>query len=214
MALPGAAQCRRNSQHRALAGVGAGGADDCGRVYPLDGAGTWACVFALAVLAFDGIPGECGGGDAAGALPAPVHQSVSSGGARGRHPLAGADFPIRDGAARTLLSLLRVRDGGGRLSLGVVGDGRHGGGSGGTAVDRSVGGAGRTGTGGGPVAAGGASAAPRRERARTGSATALHEFGVSDCPRILAGLYVGEPEESAGRARRRKGTVTGYFWPK
>ena len=50
------------------------------------------------------------------------------------HPLAGADFLVRDGAARAILSLLCVCDGGGGLSLGVMGDGGHGGGGGGAAV--------------------------------------------------------------------------------
>src|SRR5664280_563912 len=118
MALPGAAQCRRNPAHRALAGVGAGGADDCG-VYPLDGAGARLCIFALAVLAADRVPGACGGSHAAGSLPAAVYNRLSPGGACGRHSVARAYFLVRDGAAGTVLSILRIRDGGGGISLGL-----------------------------------------------------------------------------------------------
>src|SRR5208337_54417 len=111
MALPGAAQCGRNPAHRALAGVGEGGADDCGRAYSLDGAGPGACVFTLAVLAADGVPRACGGGDVAGPLPAAVDEGVSSGGAHSRRPLAGIDFLVRDGTARPVFSILRLRNG-------------------------------------------------------------------------------------------------------
>src|SRR6202158_617328 len=202
MALPGAAQCGRNPAHGALAGDGAGGADDCGGVCSLDGAGARLCVFALAVLAADGVPGARGGSDVACALPAAVDDRFSSGGARGGYRVAGADFLVRDGAARTILSVLCVRDGGGSLSLGPVGDGGHGGDGGGAAGGGSLRRARRPGTGGGSVAADGASAPAGYERAGTGSATAIHEFGVSDCARTFAGLHVGEPEESAGGARR------------
>src|ERR1700732_2608183 len=188
MALPGAAQCGRNPAHGALAGDGAGGADDCGGVCSLDGAGARGCVFALVVLAADGISGPCRGSDAAGALPAAVDDRFSSGGARGGYRMGSADFLVRDGAARAILFVLCVRDGGGRLSLGAVGGGGHG----------RRRGASRTGTGGGSVAEDGASAAAGHERAGTGSAAAVHEFGVSDCARISAGLYVREPEEGAG----------------
>src|ERR1039458_10290546 len=246
MALPGAAQCGRNPAHGALAGVGAGGADDCGGAYSLDGAGARVRVFALAVLAADGVLRACGGGDVAVALPAAVDKGFSSGGARGGHRVAGADLNVRDGAAGAILSILRVRDGGGGVSLGAVGDGGYGGDGGGTAVGRSFcggrwggngGGSGVAGGGGGGVSlgavgdggyggygggtavgrsfrgarwagtgvgsvvAGDASAAAGCKRAGTGSATAVHEFGVSDCARIFAGLHVGEPEESAGGAR-------------
>src|SRR5208282_5164082 len=78
----------------------------------------------------------------------------------------------------------------------------HGDRCGGTAGGRSVHGASWTGNGGGSVAARGASAAAGCERAGTGSATTVHELGVSDCARIFAGLHVGEPEEGAGGARR------------
>src|SRR6202521_5550370 len=202
MALPGAAQCGRNPAHGALAGDGAGGADDCSGVCSLDGAGARGCVFALVVLAADGISGPCRGSDVAGTLPAAVDDRFSSGGARGGYRMASADFLVRDGAARTILSVLCVRDSGGSLSLGTVGDGGHGGRCGGAAGDGSLCGASRTGTGGGSVAAGGASAASGYERAGTGSATAVHDFGVSDCARIFAGLHGGEPEESSGGARR------------
>src|ERR1039458_8986297 len=131
MALPGAAQCGRNPAHGALAGVGAGGADDCGGAYSLDGAGARVRVFALAVLAADGVLRACGGGDVAVALPAAVDKGFSSGGARGGHRVAGADLNVRDGAAGAILSILRVRDGGGGVSLGAVGDGGYGGGGGG-----------------------------------------------------------------------------------
>src|SRR6202521_4219242 len=201
MALPGAAQCGRNPAHGALAGDGAGGADDCSGVCSLDGAGARGCVFALVVLAADGISGPCRGSDAAGALPAAVDDRFSSGGARGGYRMAGADFLVRDGAARTILFVLCVRDGGGSLSLGTVGDGGHGGRCGGPAGGGSLRGASRTGTGGGSVAEDGASAAAGHERAGTGSAAAVHEFGVSDCARISAGLYVREPEEGAGGTR-------------
>src|ERR1019366_1769174 len=154
------------------------------------------------VLATDGVPGACGGGDVAGALPAAVDTGFSSSGAFCGHRVAGADLDVRDGAAGAILSILRVCDGGGGVSLGAVGDGGHGGYSGGTAVGRSVRGASRAGTGGGSVAAGDASAAAGCERAGTGSATAIHEFVLSDCARIIAGLHVGEPEERAGGARR------------
>src|ERR1035438_394057 len=164
MALPGAAQCGRNPAHGALVGVGPRGTDDCGGAYPLDGAGARLRLFALAVLAAAGVLRACGGGDVAGALPAAVDQRFSSGGARGGHPLAGADFLVRDGAARAILSILRVRDGGGGLSLGAVGDGGHGDRCRGTAGVRSVHGASWTGNGGGSVAARGASAAAGCER--------------------------------------------------
>src|SRR5713226_5283415 len=202
MALPGAAQSERNPARGALAGDGAGSADDCGGVCSLDGAGAWLCVFALAVLAADRVHGACGGGDAAGTLPAAVDNRVSSGGARGGYRVAGADFVVRDGAARTILFVLCVRDGGGSLPLGTVGDGGHGGRCGGPSGGGSLRGASRTGTGGGSVAADGASAAAGHERAGTGSAAAVHEFGVSDRAGISAGLYVREPEESAGGACR------------
>src|ERR1019366_7708088 len=189
MALPGAAQCRRNPAHGALAGVGAGGADDCGRAYPLDGAGARLCLFALVVLATDGVPGACGGGDVAGALPAAVDTGFSSSGAFCGHRVAGADLDVRDGAAGAILSILRVCDGGGGVSLGAVGNSGHGGYSGGPAVGRKVCGGSRAGTGGGSVAAGDASAAAGCERAGTGSATAIHKFVLSDCARIIAGLH-------------------------
>ena len=202
MALPGATQCGRNPAHRALARVGAGGADDCGGAYSLDGAGARVCVFALAVLAAHRVLRACGGGDVAVALPAAIDKGFSSGGARSGHRVAGADLDVRDGAAWTIFPILRVRDGGRGVSLGAVGDGGHSVHGGGTAVGGSVRGESWTGTGGGSVAARGAFAAAGCKRARTGSATAVHEFGVSDCARIFAGLYVGEPEESAGGARR------------
>src|SRR4029077_1840284 len=157
MALPGAAQCERNPAHGALAGDGASGADDCGGVCSLDGAGARLRVFALAVLATDGVPGACGGGDVAGTLSAAVDDRFSSGGARGGYRMAGADLNIRDGAERAVLSVFRLRDGGGGISLGVVGDGGHGGSGSRTAMGRSFRGASRTGTGGGSVAADGAS---------------------------------------------------------
>src|ERR1019366_7585473 len=181
MALPGAAQCGRNPAHRALAGDGSGVADHRRAGHIVDGAGARVCVFALAVLATDGVPGARSGGDVAGALPATVDKRFSSGGARGGHLVAGADLDVRAGAAGPILSILRVRDGGSGLSLGAVGDGGYGGFGGGTAVGRSVRGASWTGTGGGSVAARGASVAAGCERAGTGSATAVHEFGVSDC---------------------------------
>src|ERR1700674_3528684 len=202
MALPGAAQCGRNPAHGALGGDSAGGADDCGGVCSLDGGGAWLCVFALALLAADGVPGACGGSDVAGTLPVTVDKGFSSGCARGGYCVAGADFLVRDGAARAILSVLCVRDGCGSLSLGTVGDGGHGGHCGGAAGGGSLRGASRAGTGGGSVAARGASAAAGYERAGIGSATAVHEFGVSDCARIFAGLHVGEPEENSGGARR------------
>src|ERR1700724_802957 len=121
MALPGAAQSERNPARGALAGDGAGGADDCGGVCSLDGAGARLCVFALAVLASDGLPGACGGRDVAGTLPVTVDNRFSSGGARRGYRVAGADFVVRDGAARTILSVLCVRNGGGSFSLGRVG---------------------------------------------------------------------------------------------
>src|SRR5271156_6855795 len=101
MALPGAAQRGRNPAHGALAGDGPGGADDCGGVCPVDGAGAGTWVFAVALLAADGVPGALGGGDVAGSLPATVDQGVSSGSARGGHPLAGADLLVRSGATGT-----------------------------------------------------------------------------------------------------------------
>src|SRR5208282_5859172 len=101
-----------------------------------------------------------------------------------------------------IFPILRLRDGGGGLSLGTVGDGGHGGRCGGTARGGSLRRASWTGTGGGSLAAGGAPAPAGCERAGTGSATVVHEFGVSDCARTSAGLHVGEPEESAGGARR------------
>src|ERR1700687_5235211 len=202
MALPGAAQSERNPARGALAGDGAGSADDCGGVCSLDGAGARLCVFALAVLATDGLPGACGGSDVAGTLPVTVDNRFSSGGARRGYRVAGADFVVRDGAARTILSVLCVRDGGGSVSLGSVGDGGRGGRCVGAAGDGSLCVASRTGTGGGSVAASGASAASGYERAGTGSTTAVHDFGVSDCARIFAGLHGGEPEESSGGASR------------
>src|SRR6267143_5661265 len=202
MALPGAAQCGRNPAHGALAGDRKGGADDCGGVHSLDGAGARGCAFALVVLATDGVPGACGGGDVAGTLPAAIDNGFSSGGARGGYRVASADLDVCDGAARAILSILRVRDGGGGISLGIVGDSGHGGCGGGAAMGRSFRGASRTGTGRGSMAADGASAPVGYEPAGTGSATAAYEFGLSDCARIFARLHVGEPEESAGRARR------------
>src|SRR5712671_2161037 len=121
MALPGAAQCERNPAHGALAGDRQGGADDCGGVHSLDGAGARVCVLALVVLATDRVPGACGGSDAAGALPAAVNNGFSSGRAHGGHRVAGADLDVRDSAAGAVLSVLRVRDGGGGISLGIVG---------------------------------------------------------------------------------------------
>src|SRR6266481_8708326 len=113
MALPGAAQCGRNPALGALAGDGAGGADDRGGVCSLGGAGARLCVFALAVLAIDGVSGACRGSDAAGALPAAVDNRFSPGGARGGYRMAGADLDVCDRAAWAILSVLRVRDGGG-----------------------------------------------------------------------------------------------------
>src|SRR5216684_4436620 len=197
MALPGAAQCGRNPAHRTLAGVGARGADDCGAAYPLDGAGPRVCVFAVVLLATDCLSGACGGGDVAGALPAAVDSGLSSGRAFCGHRMAGADLDVRDGATGTILSVLRVCDGSGGVSLGAVGDAGHGSYGGGIAVGGSVRGPNWT---GGSMAAGGTSAPARG--AGTGSATAVHEFGVSDCARIVAGLHVGEPEEGAGGTRR------------
>src|SRR5258706_10090468 len=131
MALPGAAQCGRNPAHGALAGDREGGADDCGGIHSLDGAGARGCAFALVVLATDSVPGACGGGDVAGTLPAAIDNGFSSGGARGGYRMAGTDLNVRDSAARAILSILRVRDGGGGISLGIVGDSGHGGGGGG-----------------------------------------------------------------------------------
>src|SRR5258708_38041139 len=133
MALPGAAQCGRNPAHRTLAGVGARGADDCGAAYPLDGAGPRVCVFAVVLLATGCLSGACGGGDVAGALPAAVDKGLSSSRAFRGHRVAGADLDVRDGATRTIFSILRVCDGGRRVSLGAVGDAGHGGGWGGPA---------------------------------------------------------------------------------
>src|ERR1700693_2177773 len=127
MALPGAAQCGRNPAHGALAGDREGGADDCGGVHSLDGAGARGCVFALVVLATDSVLDACGGCDVAGALPATVDNRFSSGCTRGGYRVAGSDLNVRDGAERAILSILRVRDGGGGVSLGIVGDGGHGG---------------------------------------------------------------------------------------
>src|ERR1700686_3972620 len=158
MALPGAAQCGRNPAHGALAGDGAGGADDCGGVCSLGGAGARGCVFALVVLAADGVSGACRGSDAAGALPAAIDNRFSSGGARGGYRVAGADLNVCDGTTGAIFSVLRVRDGGGGISLGAVGDGGHGRYGGGTAVGGSVRGASRPGNGRGSVAADGASA--------------------------------------------------------
>src|ERR1700676_4539332 len=148
MALPGAAQSERNPARGALAGDGAGGADDCGGGCSLDGAGARLCVFALAVLATDGLPGACGGSDVAGTLPVTVDNRFSSGGARRGYRVAGADFVVRDGAARTIFFVLCVRDGGGSLSLGTVGDGGHGGRCGGAAGDGTHWGGARLGPGG------------------------------------------------------------------
>src|SRR6266849_281260 len=197
MALPGAAQCGRNPAHGALARDCARSADDCGAAYPLDGAGARVCVFAVVLLATDCLSGACGGGDVAGALPAAVDSGLSSGRAFCGHRMAGADLDVRDGATGTILSVLRVCDGSGGVSLGAVGDAGHGGCCGGAAVGGSVRGAKWPGA---SMAAGAASAPARC--AGTGSATAVYEFGVSDCARIVAGLYVGEPEEGAGGARR------------
>src|SRR6266478_5247819 len=119
MALPGAAQCGRNPAHGALARDGASGADDCGAAYPLDGAGARVCVFAVVLLAADCVFGACGGGDVAGALPAAVDSGLSSGGAFGGHRVAGADLDVRDGAAGTILSVLRICDGSGGVWLRV-----------------------------------------------------------------------------------------------
>src|SRR5260370_11387465 len=131
MALPGAAQCGRNPAHRTLAGDSVRGADDCGAAYPLDGAGARVCVFAVVLLATDCLSGACGGGDVAGALPAAVDSGLSSGRAFRGHRVAGADLDVRDGATGTIFSILRVCDGGGRVSLGAVGDAWQGGGRGG-----------------------------------------------------------------------------------
>src|SRR5260370_8873192 len=122
MALPGDAQCGRNPAHRTLAGVGACGADDCGAAYPLDGAGARVCVFAVVLLATDCLSGACGGGDVAGALPAAVDSGLSSGRAFCGHRMAGADLDVRDGPPGTLLSVLRVCDGTGAVSLAAVGN--------------------------------------------------------------------------------------------
>src|SRR5260370_41840926 len=121
MALPGAAQCGRNPAHGALARDSARGADDCRAAYPLDGTGARVCVFAVVLLATDCVSGACGGGDVAGALPAAVDKGVSSSRAFRGHRVAGADLDVRDGATRTIVSILRVCDGGGRASLGAWG---------------------------------------------------------------------------------------------
>ena len=202
MALSGATQCGRNPALGALAGHGASGADDDGSGYSLDGAGARVRLFALAVLAADRLFRACGGSDGAGALPAGVDHGFSSGGARRGHHMAGADLHVRDGAARALLSIPRVRDGGGSVSLGAVGDGGYRVYGGGVAVGRSLRGASGIGIEGGSMAASGAPSAAGCERAGTGTAAAVHVFVLSDCARILAGLHVGEPEESAGGARR------------
>src|SRR5260370_32361762 len=119
MALPGAAQSERNPARGALAGDGAGGVDECGGVGCLEGAGGRLCVVAVAVLATDGLPGACGGSDVAGTLPVTVDSRFSSGGARRGYRVAGADFVVRDGAARTILSVLCVRDGGAAYRWGL-----------------------------------------------------------------------------------------------
>src|SRR5208282_544191 len=164
MAFSGALKCRRNPEHRALAGDGAGGADDCSRTHHLDGAGTGICVFAVAVLVAVRVLGECGGGDGAGALPAGVDNRFSAGSACGRCGVAGADLDFRTGTAWTFLSFLCIRDGGSGLSLGAVGDGRHGVCGGGALVGRSARGASRSGTGGGSLVAPDASSSLWRER--------------------------------------------------
>src|SRR5208283_965169 len=197
MALPRAAQCRRNPAHRALAVNRACGADNRGDICALDGAGAWVCVFPLAPLAAVDIPDSCSGGTTAAALPSAVNKSFPSGGSCGGHPVAGVNLPVRHGAARPVLSLFRLCDGGRGLSLGPLGNGGHGSRRGRAAGGRSVRGASRTGTGGGSLAAPRTSAAPRCKRAGTGTAAAVHEFGLSDCARIFARLYVGKSEESA-----------------
>src|SRR5260370_18406850 len=138
MALPGAAQWGRNPADGSLAGVGARGGDDCGAAYPLDGAGPRVCVFAVVLLATDCLSGACGGGDVAGALPAAVDSGLSSGRAFCGHRMAGADLDVRDGATGTILSVLRVCDGSGGVSLGAVGDAGHGSYGGGLSVGGSV----------------------------------------------------------------------------
>src|ERR1700687_1678548 len=84
-----------------------------------------------------------GGAEFAAALPATVDNRFSSGSACGRYRVAGADLDVRHSAERAILSVFRLRDGGGGISLGVMGDGRHGGCGGGTAVGRSLRGASR-----------------------------------------------------------------------
>src|ERR1039458_2502229 len=201
MALPGAAQCGRNPSHGALAGDGAGGADHCCAGHSLDGAGAWTGIFTLALLAADGVLRACGGGDVAGALPAAVDQRFSFGGARGGHRVAGADRNVRASTGRPLFSLLCVRDGGGRLSLGTMGDGGHRMCRRGIAVGGSAGGANWTGTRGGSVAADGGVAA-QCECAGPESATVGHVFGIPAGAWISAWLHGGEPEKSTGGARR------------
>src|SRR5437660_12777514 len=119
MALPGAAQCGRNPAHGALAGDREGGADDCGGVHSLDGAGARGCAFALVVLATDGVPGARGGGDVAGTLPAAIDNGFSSGGARGGYRMPSADLKLHEDAATGSLSFLLLRYGAGGICLGI-----------------------------------------------------------------------------------------------
>ena len=204
MALPGAAQCGRNPAHRALAGDGAGGADDCGDsllswMEPVRGFAYSRWLYWLLTVYL-------------------VHAVVVMLLVRFR-PQSTSAFRLVVHAVDilwpVLISLFATAQrgpfflffvfvhGGSSLSLGAVGDGGHGGYGGGTAVECEA----------FAVRAGLEPAADRWLHlahlprlgvsvAGTGSAAAVHEFGVSDCARILAGLHVGEPEESAGGARR------------
>src|SRR5271163_3919757 len=106
MALPGAAQFGRNPPQRALAGDGASGARHRRGTHPLGRAGAGIRLLTLAVLALDRVFRECGRGAVTGPVSPPVDNGVSPGSARSRHPLAGPDFDVCDGAARSLLSIL------------------------------------------------------------------------------------------------------------
>ncbi len=201
MAVSRAAERGRDPAHRALAGDGASGVDDRIAGDHGDGAGARICVFPRTVLADDRIPGACGGGDGAGARASTIHPGVSIGGAWRGYCVADADFDVRARAARAVLFVFRIRDGGGGVPLGIVGNGEHRGGGGGAVVDRGDSDAGRAGGGDRPLAGASSLAAARDQYAGTESATADHEFGVPAGAGISAGLHGAEPEKNQGRTR-------------
>src|SRR5208282_2594950 len=151
--------------------------------YPRVGADRRPSSFGLDVLAFVGIPHERAGGGVPAALPAAVDQRISPGCPCRGYPLASPDFLVCDGAERPIFFVFRVCNRGGGLSVGVVGDRRHGGYRSCTVVGRSLRGTRHTAI---RSKAHGGSGALGGERARAAAAAVDHVFGLSAGARIPA----------------------------